>query len=122
MPLAADGTADYKKKSVKTSSFSGGVSLEPSISKNAKVMIVTTLLYLIIQVPASSLKAGLSLEERAEAVSKVSFIGMILCTLTFFIYLYICYQDSNSSEDPACCTSDRIEVRNASTQQVKTGK
>jgi len=99
VPLASDGSADYKKKSIKIGSFSGGVSLEPSIPKNAKVMLLTTLLYLIIQVPASSLKAGLSLEERADAVSQASFIGMWLCLITFCIYLYICYTDSKASED-----------------------
>jgi len=57
-------------------------------------MLVTTVLYLIIQIPASSLKPGLSVKEQADAVSSVAAIGMAVSGLAFLGYLYICYKSS----------------------------
>merc|ERR1719253_2120093 len=47
-----DGKCDYSIKEPKMGLFTSGVSYGPAIAKNAKIMILTTLIYLIIQIPA----------------------------------------------------------------------
>jgi hypothetical protein len=105
-----DGKAQYGSKEKPTSFFTQGIGFNKSIAKSAKIMLATTLLYLIIQIPATqqegshpkSSPAGQSAadkdatHEQAKAESMIALGACVACIVAFFGYLYICYQEANT--------------------------
>jgi len=93
-----DGKCDYSIKEPKMGLFTSGVSYGPAISKNAKIMILTTLIYLIIQIPALKLDTNHNTPEQSieqgQAESSPALFGMIASLAAFAGYLLICYNDS----------------------------
>jgi Ca2+-binding EF-hand superfamily protein len=97
-----DGQAQYKaadKLSGTVPFFSTGVTVLPQIGDNAKLMLGTTLLYLVIQIPATFAesktdKAG----EQAAFEHIYALAGFILCVLCFIYYLYVNYVKSQEPE------------------------
>jgi len=105
-----DGKAQYGSKEKPTSFFTQGIGFNKSIAKSAKIMLATTLLYLIIQIPATqqeqshpkSAPTGQSASDKAathqqaKAESMIALGACACCILAFFGYLYICYQEANT--------------------------
>lgn len=102
-----NGEPDYTdKKSPPGGMFDSGISFKGDVSTNAKVMIATTLIYLVIQVPASffeykeaptnSVEADILAEAQAE--KPIALIGMVLSTLCFCGYLFQCYWAANTDK------------------------
>lgn len=105
-----DGKAQYGSKEKPTSFFTQGIGFNKSIAKSAKIMLATTLLYLIIQIPATqqegshpkSAPAGqtaadkAATHEQAKAESMIALGACVACIVAFFGYLYICYQEANT--------------------------
>eukprot|EP00928_Gymnodinium_smaydae_P022907 TRINITY_DN19098_c0_g2_i1.p1 TRINITY_DN19098_c0_g2~~TRINITY_DN19098_c0_g2_i1.p1 ORF type:complete len:533 (+),score=128.72 TRINITY_DN19098_c0_g2_i1:87-1685(+) len=98
-----DGQAKYELKGNEVPKSQTGVSFQDSISKNAKIMLGTTLLYAIIQVPA--IKYELDFPERPEGTHKQaaheafwSLVGCVCCLLAFVAYLVLCYIDANTDK------------------------
>lgn len=77
-----------------------GVGINAAVRRNAKLMLLTLLVFAIIQVPAAIVclfkkPADMDPDEllsrrtwEAEAVRPFVLIGLIFCILTFFLYLY----------------------------------
>lgn len=98
VPIGKDGEADYKDK--KTEGGKRGVSFERSIHKNCMIMILTTLLFLVIQIPATlyeSTRVG-DTKLQAYGESKWALIGLVCCLAGFCGYLVYCFKDSNEDK------------------------
>jgi len=96
--IGADGKVDYSIKDPKMGLFSSGVTYGSAIAKNAKIMLLTTLIYLIIQVPAFSVDTNKNTPaqsvEQGASEHQPALFGMIASLLAFLGYLLICYKDS----------------------------
>jgi len=120
-----DGQCQYKasKKLTKCGMFESGISYQPVIRSTAKVMLMTAMTFLVIQVPAFSFddelkiqsnttaEAAASLEEITKENKKeatVCIVGGVICVLEFFLYLYWQYQvsqEGDGSEQKQGCMS-----------------
>jgi len=99
-PEPCYGQSDRETFADRNGLSNSGIGLAKSIKKNAIVMICTTLLYFIIQVPAWSEDApGIPVKTQAEHEKMMCLIGMIASGIFFVGYLFICYMDSK--EDTA---------------------
>jgi len=86
--------------------FDSGISYDKDIKQNAFLMIMTTLLYLIIQVPAWFLDSvppsvGPTRNEtvsQAAAESQWAMIGGIASLFAFLGYLYLCFKASKEDK------------------------
>lgn len=113
-----NGEADYGKKTAKRQSegsvelpASGpiGVSFEKSIHKNTYIMLMTTLLFFVIQIPASISEAiypssspgDSGMADQASHECKWAMCGLIACVLGFCGYLVYCYRDANEDKNLA---------------------
>jgi Ca2+-binding EF-hand superfamily protein len=97
-----DGQAQYKSTEKLTGNvgfFSTGVAVLPQIGENAYLMLGTTLLYLVIQIPASiAEKATHKTDEQAASENLYALIGFVLCVVCFLYYLYANYVKANEPE------------------------
>lgn len=78
---------------------SGGISFQESLQKNVKIMLATTLLFLVIQCPATveeSETSSTSLQAQAE--NSLAGIGLVLCIVAFCGYLVYCFMDANEDK------------------------
>jgi len=93
-----NGKVDYSIKTPKMGLFSSGVSYGPAIAKNAKIMLLTTFIFLIIQIPAFNVDTQHNTPEESieqgQQEQSPALIGMIVSLLAFSGYLVICYNDS----------------------------
>eukprot|EP00413_Alexandrium_margalefii_P045380 CAMPEP_0204586272 /NCGR_PEP_ID=MMETSP0661-20131031/47396_1 /ASSEMBLY_ACC=CAM_ASM_000606 /TAXON_ID=109239 /ORGANISM="Alexandrium margalefi, Strain AMGDE01CS-322" /LENGTH=522 /DNA_ID=CAMNT_0051595899 /DNA_START=64 /DNA_END=1632 /DNA_ORIENTATION=- len=78
----------------------GGVSFQESLQKAAKIMLGTTLLFLVIQLPATfeEVSGISSTSKQAGTENMWALLGFILCVAAFCGYLYICYKDANEDK------------------------
>jgi len=104
VPLDANGEADYTAgKDKKPESFLvSGIGLQKSIPKGAKIMLATTALYLIIQIPATIFEGKYpkatdpnATKEQGAAESMIALGALVCCVLAFAGYLYLCFQECN---------------------------
>jgi len=99
-----DGKCQYQeqvkltKTGLLSSLFGTGIRYKPEIKANAKIMVVTSMTYLLIQIPAyrvDSQNAGHADLKEIEGENKKegdwALLGMIICLLEFFGYLYMQY-------------------------------
>jgi len=104
-----DGEADYKRSarldaeaqdSVKEGAVVKGVSFDKSVQTNTKIMILTTFLFFIIQIPASILESANPnlVNPQAYGESKWALVGFISCIAGFCGYLFYCYKDANEDK------------------------
>jgi Ca2+/Na+ antiporter len=97
-----DGQPQYKSAEKCTGNYSflsTGVQVLPQIGENAYLMLGTTLLYLVIQIPATMAEAKTGdAHDQAAAENKWALIGFILCVLCFLYYLYVNYAKANEPE------------------------
>jgi Ca2+/Na+ antiporter len=95
-----DGKVDYSKKNPKMGLFSSGVTYGKEIASNSKFMLLTTLIFLIIQVPAFQIdrqSAGNNKDntlQQGEAEHTPALAGLVVSFVLFCAYLYFCYQQS----------------------------
>jgi len=98
VPLS-NGKPDWSNKKAAAPLCGSGISFQKSIKKNALIMLGTTFLYLVIQLPASLEEAmGLSTKEQAAGENKAAFIGLICCIVAFLGYLVYCFMDSKEDK------------------------
>jgi len=89
------GVANFSSKSGKTGLFDSGISYEGAIKKNSFLMLLTTLIYLVIQIPALSQdNADTDTHAQADAENQWALIGGIVSLVAFCAYLYVCFLDS----------------------------
>lgn len=98
-----DGKAAYSSNEKKVGLLGGGVTFGKDISKGAFVMILTTFLFLIIQVPAWRLDnidepTPEDTAKQAAEEAKYALIGLIACIVAFFAYLLFCYLQANEDK------------------------
>jgi len=75
--------------------FNSGIGLGPSIKKNTIVMLGTSLIYLVIQIPAWSEDVeGEALQVQVQHEHKTALIGAIISLVCFLGYLVMCFRDS----------------------------
>jgi len=100
-----NGAPDYlkkpklgNKKSFMESLTTSGIGVSPKVNHSAKVMMITTVSYLIIQVPAEIFNGRtheqISKLEKAWAIS-----AFVVCLIGFVTYMYLQFQESNDGED-----------------------
>jgi len=79
--------------------LNSGISFDPSIKKSALIMLLTSLIYLIIQVPSWSLDNDTNTtQQQGEAESKWALVGLVVSTVAFVGYLVFCYRESNEDK------------------------
>ena len=90
-----NGKTNFSSKSGASGLFDSGISFDKSIKKNAFIMLMTTLIYLVIQVPALSLDTDTyTTHQQADAETQWALVGAIVSLVAFFAYLYVCFLDS----------------------------
>jgi hypothetical protein len=101
VPIGEDGTLRYGRH--EGSACGKGIAIDKSIKKGAKIMVLTTLLYLIIQIPASSYEAefpktkdGSGTKKQGDAEANIAAAGFVACCVAFFGYLFLCYKEANT--------------------------
>ncbi|KAF4739612.1 hypothetical protein FOZ63_017276, partial [Perkinsus olseni] len=93
-----------------------GISVGAIVRKNAYFMMCSTLLYLIIQIPASvEGYDDISIHEKSMKEHLWSAIGMVICFISFILYLIIQYNDSRK-----CMVNEDIIV-DARVEAIKHG-
>ncbi|KAF4651240.1 hypothetical protein FOZ61_010639 [Perkinsus olseni] len=97
-----------------------GISVGAIVRKNAYFMMCSTLLYLIIQIPASvegydDDDDDISIHEKSMKEHLWSGIGMVICFISFIMYLIIQYNDSRK-----CMVNEDIIV-DARVEAIKHG-
>ena len=100
-----DGVANYKGKPKLSISrgfisdlFTTGIGISPEVNNGALIMMVTTVSYLIIQVPASFL-TDLDLKEVGKKEKGWALVGLIVCVISFIWYLVLQYKMSINLEN-----------------------
>lgn len=95
------GKADYTNKDT-PSWLNSGITFGKSIKQNCKIMIATTLLFLIIQVPASFEEIlGKDTEGQAKGEHQASMFGLVMCLAAFAGYLVYCFMDASEDKQLA---------------------
>lgn len=98
VPLS-NGEADYAKKDQEAPVTSRGIRFQGAIPKAAKIMLSTTLLYAIIQLPATIQEhRGLDTLGQAAKENTPALIGLIACILSFTAYLVSCLLDASDDK------------------------
>lgn len=90
------GRANFASKEGNNGLFDSGISYDKTIKQNAVIMMLTTLLYLIIQTPAwfaDNIPHPSDEETRQQAASESQWalIGGIASCVAFTVYLYLCF-------------------------------
>jgi len=94
--LGRDGKADYKRSSEPTGMFDSAVTFNSSINLNVKIMVITSLSFLIIQIPAFAMdRAGVAVAKQAAAENMFAGIGLVVSLVFFVGYIVICYRNAN---------------------------
>jgi len=119
VPLDSDGNPCYDKKANTkpdgsqkfsgTGLFDSGISANDSVSKNAKIMLGTTLIYMIIQIPALTYDPQPAGEKttdcqtacQADHERVMALVGLVVSVAAFFAYLAVCYCDSKKDDGNA---------------------
>mmetsp|Transcript_13106 Transcript_13106/g.18843 ORF Transcript_13106/g.18843 Transcript_13106/m.18843 type:complete len:401 (-) Transcript_13106:169-1371(-) len=102
--LDANGYPDYRKspKLTKKSSFTQeltktGVIISDAVSNGSKIMIITTIPYFLIQVPAFFIHGPT--EEVAAGEKGWSLVGLVVCLVGFVTYLGMQFHISQQGQD-----------------------
>jgi Ca2+/Na+ antiporter len=111
VPLDKNGEAVYNKKQRESRTkplglFDSGVSFEDDIKQNAIMMLGTTLIYLVIQVPAFLTESAeppalqhskSEVDGEAAAERLPALLGLIFSVAGFFFYLFKCYKQAQDA-------------------------
>lgn len=82
--------------------MSSGISIMTEIRKGAKIMLMTTALFFIIQLPATEGESrGLNTHGQATFENGWAGIGLLGCVAAFCGYLVFCYNDANEDKQLA---------------------
>ena len=86
----------------KTALFESGVRARPVIRRSGYIMALTTLPYLIIEIPSFILSAADTKEvdrkDQADFVEPFAILGLIFSMLSFFSYIYYCRIQSQNND------------------------
>jgi len=83
-------------KSFRETLVGTGVPITPPVVKNGLIMIISTIPYFLIQIPALFFKGTDSSVAGKEKYYALA--GLIVCTIGFFTYMYIQLRDSQESQ------------------------
>jgi len=84
------------------SCFRSGITIATEIRSSAKVMLMTTLLFGLIQAPATLAEImGLDMEHQAKMENRWAMVGLVGCVLSFCGYLVYCYNVANQDKQLA---------------------
>jgi len=119
-----DAPEDWQKLSDEDScSLKGsGVGIGPEIKTNAKIMLVTAMSYLIIQIPAFVVdkpkgQTQVGLKDQMTFEQLPAQIGLGLCIFMFFAYLYLMVKAANSGD-----SSQQAKVVRTIIEGIQSGK
>lgn len=104
--IGPDGKAKYGAQAAEEKGKVGwsgqGVTYQPSLQKATKIMIATTALFFVIQLPSSFEEVETdSTKTQARAENMWACVGMILCVVAFCAYLWYCFMDANEDKELA---------------------
>lgn len=133
--LDKDGQPDYRAKLSpgNTGMFTSGVGISAPVNFGAYIMLVTSISYLLLQVPAVFAQlAGEPMLGVAAFQHGYSFIGMIVSFGFFFGYLYYQYADAQAGTDEVAqlkrdeimrdaLRDDKISLRGLVYQELRNG-
>jgi len=96
------GSAEFSKKGQSMTLRGSGISYASSLKKNAWIMMATSILFLIIQIPATreELEAA-STREQAANEKQFAQIGLVACGVAFAGYLIYCFCDATEDKQLA---------------------
>mmetsp|Transcript_2366 Transcript_2366/g.10082 ORF Transcript_2366/g.10082 Transcript_2366/m.10082 type:complete len:532 (-) Transcript_2366:258-1853(-) len=100
--IDSDGDCVYKVPKIdgmKSTLFEMGVQPHEDVRVGAQIMMITSLSYLLIQVPASYLHGPT--DEVAAGEQKWALAAMVVCVLAFILYLVYQYHVSQTSDEDA---------------------
>jgi len=93
---------NWTDKSASPDLCKSGISFHASLQTSCKIMLATTLLYALIQVPATFQEAlGKSTKSQGRSEHGVALAGLVACGLAFFGYLFYCFWDANEDKQLA---------------------
>jgi len=96
-----DGKPDWTGKG-SVSACGGAISYQPAIKKSCFIMLLTTVLYLVIQVPATLEEGkGSTTKEQGKAEHQPALIGLGCCIAAFVGYLAWCVLDASEDKQLA---------------------
>jgi len=101
VPLDDAGVAQYGAKAAQELPHAGrtGVTYSPALKKSAKIMMATTVLYLIIQLPASTEESETTVAaDQAKGENLWALVGLVACTAAFVLYLRECIKEANEDQ------------------------
>ena len=107
--------------------FYSGVRARPVIRRSGYIMALTSIPYLIIEIPSFIMSAGDSKEvdrkDQADFVEPFAVIGLVLSLLSFFAYIAYCWLQSrnNDLEDTAVEVVATSKIDQIIDQQVQAG-
>jgi len=100
-----NGHADYKSTQLEGGCCKQGVTYQDSLQKSAKIMMATTFLFLIIQMPANSeedatkgMAQSAATTEQAHDECFWAQVGTVACIIAFLAYLGYCVLDANEDK------------------------
>lgn len=119
VPLNEKGEADYKKNKEPAEMFSSGVTFEDSVGKNAKIMVITSLAFLIIQIPAFFYDVkGVTIAQQARGENLASLFGLLVAFAMFFGYCYLMYSAGTDDDLRVEVMIDSIKSKQCSLAAV----
>jgi len=96
-----------------------GVLLKPAIKDNAKLMVLTSMIYFVILIPAlqvDTMKPGVPVTGESRYEHKFALIGAFLCLAAFSLYMVLQYRatvnesaDAHTFERKATATADNMQ-------------
>jgi len=93
-----DGKPDWSNKEPPPLCGSG-IAFAKTIKKNTKIMLATTVLYFVIQVPATWEESlGASDKEQGKREHQPAMVGIICCSVAFVLYLIASFVDANEDK------------------------
>jgi Ca2+-binding EF-hand superfamily protein len=100
VPLNENGVAQYGSKAAQEpSSGRLGVTYSNALKKGAKIMMMTTVLYLIIQIPATLQESKTDdAANQAKGEHLPALIGIVACIIAFMLYLRECVKEANEDK------------------------
>lgn len=101
VPLNKQGQPQWGSKE-KAPLCGSGISYQDTIKSNCKIMLATTLLYFVIQIPATWAEdSGVDTLAQGKIEHKPALAGFVACCCAFFGYLVYCFLDASEDKQLA---------------------
>jgi Ca2+/Na+ antiporter len=120
VPIGLGGEPDYTKKMSESGGlFASGVAFGDEIGTNTKIMLITSMIFLIIQVPAFFTdRIGVSTANQATSENTFALVGALACLAAFVGYVVFCYYQATFQSSGVPFLIDQIKAKRLSIGSV----